>query len=50
MLPQLRALAARGEPAGRASTVLRRSVGFEVGFAIIVLTLTSVLVATEPPA
>jgi copper transport protein len=50
MLPQLRALAARGEPAGRAATVLRRSVAFEVGFAIIVLSVTSVLVATEPPA
>jgi copper transport protein len=49
MLPQLRALAAREEPPGRAGTVLRRSVTFEVGFAMIVLAVTSVLVATEPP-
>jgi copper transport protein len=49
MLPQLRALAAREEAPGRAATVLRRSVALEVGFAIIVLAVTSVLVATEPP-
>jgi copper transport protein len=49
MLPQLRVLAARGEPSGHETTVLRRSVTFEVGFALIVLGVTSVLVATEPP-
>jgi putative copper export protein len=47
MLPQVRALAARGEPPGRAATVLHRSVALEVGFAIIVRSVTSVLVATE---
>jgi copper transport protein len=50
MLPQLRALALRGEPPGRAATVLRRSVTLEVGFAMIVLGVTAVLVATEPAA
>jgi copper transport protein len=49
MLPQLRALAARGEPPRGAASVLRRSVALEVGFAVIVLGVTSVLVATEPP-
>jgi len=50
MLPQLRALAAREQPPGRAATVLRRSVALEIAFAIIVLSVTSVLVATEPAA
>jgi copper transport protein len=50
MLPQLRALAARGDPPGPAATVLRRAVGLEVGFAIVVLGVTSVLVATQPAA
>lgn len=47
-LPRLRLLAAgAGEPA-RAATVLRRSVALEVGFALVVIAVTSVLVATEP--
>jgi copper transport protein len=51
LLPQLRALAARGEPPGRAATtVLRRSVALEVAFAFVVLGVTSVLVATQPAA
>jgi copper transport protein len=50
MLPQLRALAARGDPPGRAATVLRRSVALEIAFALVVLAVTSVLVATEPAA
>jgi copper transport protein len=50
MLPQLRAAAARGDPPGRAATVLRRSVALEVGFALLVLGVTSVLVATQPAA
>jgi copper transport protein len=50
MLPQLRALAAGGEPPGRAATVLRRSVMLEVAFALVVLGVTSVLVGTEPAA
>jgi copper transport protein len=48
MLPQLRAAAARGDPPGDAATVLRRSVALEVGFAVVVLGVTSVLVATQP--
>lgn len=50
MLPQLRAAAARGDPPDRAATVLRRSVALEVGFAVLVLGVTSVLVATQPAA
>jgi copper transport protein len=48
MLPQLRAVAARGEPPGRAAAVLRRSLALEIGFAVVVLGVTSVLVATQP--
>jgi copper transport protein len=50
MLPQLRAIAARGDPPGRAATVLRRSVALEIAFALVVLGITSVLVATQPAA
>jgi copper transport protein len=50
ILPQLRALAARREPPGRAATVLRRSVALEIAFALVVLGVTSVLVATQPAA
>jgi copper transport protein len=49
-LPQLRVLTARGAPPGPAATMLRRAVALEVGFAMIVLGVTSVLVATEPAA
>lgn len=48
LLPALRAAAARGDPANRTAMLLRRSVAFEVGFAVVVLSLTSVLVATQP--
>ena len=47
-LPRLRLLAAGGVEPGRAATVLRRSVALEVGFALVVIAVTSVLVATEP--
>lgn len=50
LLPQLRTAAAGGEEPGRAAALLRRSVAFEVGLALIVLGVTSVLVATEPPS
>ena len=50
LLPQLRTAAAGGEEPGRAAALLRRSVTFEVGLALIVLGVTSVLVATEPPS
>ncbi|MGH2946013.1 MAG: copper resistance D family protein, partial [Solirubrobacteraceae bacterium] len=50
MLPELRVVAARGDPPGRAAAVLRRSVAFEIGFAVLVLGVTSVLVATQPAA
>ena len=49
VLPRLRLLAAGGEEPGRASTVLRQAVASEVGFALVVIAVTSVLVATEPP-
>jgi copper transport protein len=48
MLPQLRALTARGDPPGRTGTVLRKAVSLEVAFALVVLGVTSVLVATQP--
>ena len=47
-LPRLRLLAAGGGEPGSAATVLRRSVSLEVGFALVVIAVTSVLVATEP--
>jgi copper transport protein len=47
-LPRLRRLAAgSGEP-GRAGAILRQSVALEVGFALVVIAVTSMLVATEP--
>jgi copper transport protein len=50
ILPQLKALAAGGGEPGRAALVLRRSVTLEVGFALLVLGVSSVLVATQPAA
>ena len=47
-LPRLRLLAAGGGEPGSAATVLRRSASLEVGFALVVIAVTSVLVATEP--
>jgi copper transport protein len=47
-LPRLRLLAASGEEPGRAGAILRQSVALEVGFALVVIAVTSVLVATEP--
>jgi copper transport protein len=47
-LPRLRLLAAGGGEPGRAAAILRRSVALEVGFALVVIAVTSVLVATEP--
>lgn len=47
-LPHLRRLAAGGEEPGRAAAILRQSVALEVGFAVVVIVVTSVLVATEP--
>jgi putative copper export protein len=49
-LPRLRRLAAGGEEPGGAATILRRAVAFEVAFLLIVLGVTSVLVATDPPS
>ena len=48
VLPRLRLLAAGGGAPGTAAAVLRRSVALEVGFALVVIAVTSVLVATEP--
>jgi copper transport protein len=50
MLPQLKALAARGASPDRAGKVLRRAVALEVGLIVVVLGVTSVLVATQPAA
>jgi copper transport protein len=50
LLPELRTAAASGEEPGRAAALLRRSVAFEVGLALIVLGVTSVLVGTAPPS
>ena len=47
-LPRLRMLAAGGGEPGRAGAILRQSVALEVGFALLVIAVTSVLVATEP--
>jgi putative copper export protein len=47
-LPRLRHLAAGGEEPGRAAAILRQSVALEVGFALVVIAVTSMLVATEP--
>jgi copper transport protein len=48
LLPRLRLVADGAEESQRAAALLRRSVAFEVGLALIVLGVTSVLVATEP--
>jgi copper transport protein len=48
VLPRLRLLAAGGGEPGRATTVLRQSVALKVGFALVVIAVTSVLVVTEP--
>jgi copper transport protein len=48
VLPRLRLLAAGDGDPGRAATILRQSVALEVGFALVVIAVTSVLVATEP--
>lgn len=47
-LPRLRSLAAAGEEPGRAASLLRKAVVLEVGFAVVVIAVTSVLVATQP--
>jgi copper transport protein len=47
-LPRLRLLAAGGEEPGTAAAILRESVALEVAFALVVIAVTSVLVATEP--
>ena len=50
MLPRLRRLAASGAQPGRAAPLLRRAVALEVGFALVVIAVTSVLVTTQPPS
>jgi copper transport protein len=49
-LPRLKALAAGGVEPGRAALVLRRAVSLEVALVLLVLGVTSVLVATQPAA
>ncbi|MGH2746094.1 MAG: copper resistance CopC/CopD family protein [Thermoleophilaceae bacterium] len=48
LLPRLRVVTGGGEEPERAAALLRRSVACEVGLAVIVLGLASVLVATQP--
>jgi copper transport protein len=48
LLPRLRTVAEGHEEPERAAALLRRSVAFEVGLALVVLGVASVLVATEP--
>jgi len=48
LLPRLRALADGGDEPDRAAALLRRSVALEVSLVLVVLGVTSVLVATEP--
>jgi copper transport protein len=48
LLPRLRLVADEAEESERAAALLRRSVACEVGLALTVLGVTSVLVATEP--
>lgn len=48
LLPRLSTLAAGGQAPGPAAIVLRRSIALEIGFALVVLAVTSVLVVTEP--
>jgi copper transport protein len=48
LLPRLRTVAEGDEEPERAAALLRRSVACEVGLALVVLGLASVLVATEP--
>ena len=47
-LPRLRRLAAAGSEPGRAAGALRQAVALEVGLALVVIAVTSVLVVTEP--
>jgi copper transport protein len=48
LLPRLEAVAGGAEEPERAAVLLRRSVAYEVGLALVVLGVASVLVATEP--
>jgi copper transport protein len=50
LLPRLRAVENRHEEPERAAALLRRSVACEIGLALVVLGVVSVLVATEPAA
>jgi putative copper export protein len=47
-LPRLQLVAAGREEPGRAGAILRRSVALEVGFALVVIAVTSVLVPPSP--
>jgi copper transport protein len=47
-LPRLRRLAAGAEEPDRAASILRQSVALEVALALVVIAVTSMLVATEP--
>jgi copper transport protein len=48
LLPRLRVVAGGGEEPKRAAALLRRSVGYEVGLALVVLGVASVLAGTQP--
>jgi copper transport protein len=47
-LPRLRLVATGREEPGTAAAILRQSVALEVGFALVVIAVTSVLVVNEP--
>jgi hypothetical protein len=47
-LPRLRRVAGGGEDPGRTAAILRRAVAAEVALVLVVLGVTSVLVATQP--
>jgi copper transport protein len=47
-LPRLRQLAVAGSEPGRAAALLHRAVALEVGLALVVIAVTSVLVVTDP--
>jgi putative copper export protein len=50
LLPSLRRVADGDDSPERAAALLRRSVAWEIGLALVVLGLASVLVVTEPAA
>jgi copper transport protein len=48
VLPRLRRLTATGAQPGRAAALVRQAVALEIGLAVVVIAVTSVLVTTQP--